>query len=82
MKFTTYILYSESVSKYYTGHTHDLANRLSEHNHGETQSIKTGIPWKIVWTAEFQTRAEAMNMEVRIKKRGAKRFLKDLSRGA
>ena len=82
MKFITYILFSESVSKYYTGHTHDLVNRLVEHNHGETPSIKIGIPWKIAWTAEFQTRAEAMKMEVRIKKRGAKRFLADLSRGA
>ena len=82
MKFITYILFSESISKYYTGHTHDLQNRLIEHNQGETPSIKTGIPWKIVWTGEFQTRAEAMKMEVRIKKRGSKRFLADLSRGA
>ena len=78
MKFITYILFSESVSKYYTGHTHDLVNRLTEHNQGETPSIKTGIPWKIVWTSEFSTRAEAMNTEAQIKKRGAKRFLSDL----
>jgi putative endonuclease len=82
MKFVTYILFSESVSKYYTGHTQDMANRLAEHNHGETSSIKTGIPWKIVWTSKFPTRAEAMKMEVRIKKRGASRFLTDVSRGA
>ncbi|MBK5280409.1 MAG: GIY-YIG nuclease family protein [Bacteroidia bacterium] len=56
MKFITYILFSESVSRYYTGHTHDLANRLAEHNQGETLSIKMGIPWKIVWTSEFPNR--------------------------
>lgn len=63
MKYTTHILFSESASRYYTGHTHDLVNRLAEHNHGETPSIKTGIPWKVIWTAEFSTRAEAMKMK-------------------
>jgi len=82
MKFVAYILFSESVSKYYTGHTHDLLNRLTEHNQGETSSIRKGIPWSIIWTAEFSTRAQAMKMELAIKKRGAKRFLADRSRGA
>ena len=82
MSFVVYILYSETTSKYYTGSTQDLANRLQEHNGGETSSIKNGIPWKVVWHAEFETRAEAMALETKIKKRGAKRFLEDLSRGA
>ena len=80
--FTVYILFSKSISKYYTGHTQDLINRLIEHNNGETTSIRNGIPWEIVWKMEFDSRAEAMKMEAKIKKRGAKRFLEDLSRGA
>jgi len=82
MSFLVYILYVETTSKYYTGSTHDLANRLQEHNCGETSSIKNGIPWKVVWHGGFETRAEAMALEIKIKKRGAKRFLEDLSRGA
>lgn len=82
MSFITYIIFSESSAKYYTGQTHDLVNRLAEHNQGETSSIKKGIPWKLVWSKEFETRAEALAMEIQIKKRGAKRFLEDLSRGA
>jgi predicted GIY-YIG superfamily endonuclease len=36
MPHTVYILYSSSASKYYTGSTQDLDNRLREHNSGET----------------------------------------------
>jgi putative endonuclease len=79
---TVYILFSKSISKYYTGHTQDLNNRLHEHNGGETTSIRNGIPWEIIWTMDFNSRAEAMSLETKIKKRGAKRFLEDLSRGA
>jgi len=82
MKFIVYILFSESTSKYYSGHTQDLDNRLVEHNSGETISIQNGIPWKVIWTVALNSRAEAMKVESKIKKRGAKRFLDDLSRGA
>ena len=82
MKSIVYILFSESKSKYYSGHTQDLDNRLVEHNSGETISIQNGIPWKVIWTVALNSRAEAMKVESKIKKRGAKRFLDDLSRGA
>ena len=82
MEFTVYILFSNSTSKYYSGQTQDLINRLKEHNSGETSSIKNGIPWKAVWTIEVNSRSEAMKLEIKIKKRGAKRFIEDLSRGA
>ncbi len=75
--FTVYILYSESIQKYYTGQTQNLENRIAEHNSGETKSIKNGIPWNIIYTIEVPTRKEAMQLENKIKKRGAKRFLED-----
>ena len=81
MSFTVYILFSKSTQKYYTGSTHDLENRLLEHNSGETKSIKHGIPWEVVWKTLLPLRAEAMKLETKIKKRGAKRFLEDLSSG-
>ena len=77
MMFVTYIIYSESCQKFYTGHTQDLINRLAEHNSGETKSIKSCIPWNVMWQREYASRAEAMKMENAIKKRGAGRFLKD-----
>jgi putative endonuclease len=82
MEFTVYILYSRSISRFYTGSTQDLKNRLFEHNSGETSSIKKGIPWEVFWEIKLTTRSEAMILETKIKRRGAKRFLEDVSRGA
>ena len=76
--FTTYIIYSESLGIYYTGQTEDLARRLEEHNRGKTQLSKKGMPWRLVFSKSLETRTEAMALERKIKKRGAKRFLEDL----
>jgi len=76
--FTTYILYSDNLKKYYTGQTEDLERRLAEHNRGKTPVMKRGIPWRIVFQKEFQTRQEAVQLEIQIKKRGAGRFLADI----
>jgi len=75
--YNTYILFSESLGKYYTGHTEDIVRRLSEHNMGKTPYLKSGIPWTVVFTQTFSLRSEAMALELKIKKRGAKRFLAD-----
>jgi len=80
--FTVYILYSSSTQKYYTGQTQNLENRMVEHNSGETTSIKNGIPWVIVWSKEVETRAEAMQLEKKIKSRGARRFIEDIGSSA
>jgi putative endonuclease len=82
MLFTVYILFSKSTQKYYTGSTQDLQNRLLEHNSAETKSIRNGIPWEVIWQTQVPSRAEALNLETKIKKRVAKRFIEDQSRGA
>jgi len=76
--YTTYILVSLTRGKYYTGHTEELEKRLHEHNTGHTKSIRFGIPWKVIWTEEFPTRAEAMKKEIQIKNRGIARFLESV----
>ncbi len=55
---------------------------MLEHNSGETTSIKNGIPWVIVWRKEVETRREAMQLEKKIKSRGAKRFIEDIGSSA
>ncbi|MBS1680070.1 MAG: GIY-YIG nuclease family protein [Bacteroidetes bacterium] len=82
MPHTVYILFSKKIGKYYTGQTNNFQNRLAEHNAGETRSIKNGTPWELAWKTELPSRSEAVKLENKIKKRGAKRFLDDLSRGA
>jgi putative endonuclease len=74
--FVTYILYSDSVGRYYIKHCADLDNRLNEHNSGETRSVRYGIPWRIIWSQACETKGEAMKLENKIKKRGAGRFFR------
>jgi putative endonuclease len=75
--YTTYIIYSLKIDKYYTGQSDDLDRRMEEHNRGKTPFLATGMPWHLVYSKEFNSRTEAIKLEKFIKKRGAARFLKD-----
>ena len=70
-----YIIYSEKRSKYYVGQTANIDNRLKRHNLGFVPSTKNGAPWKLVLQIEVLSRSEAMILEKKIKKRGAKRYI-------
>ena len=76
--YTTYILYSHKIDRSYTGSCQDISFRLTQHNTGRNKSTKHGMPWEIVYTINCNTRSEAVALETKIKKRGAKRFLHDI----
>lgn len=65
---TVYILFSDSIQKYYIGYTgEDPKERLAKHlaNHrGFTARAKD---WKIVYTEVFASKAEALQREKQIK---------------
>ena len=75
--FFVYILFSESLGRYYVGQTNNLDDRLIRHNSGLVKSTKIGIPWGLVCFFEVSTRSEAMLLEKKIKGRGAKRYLEE-----
>ncbi len=66
--FTTYILFSKSLNKFYVGFTgDDITNRLAKHlaNHkGFTAKAKDRA---VVYTEQFETKSEAMKREKQIK---------------
>jgi putative endonuclease len=66
--FTTYILYSATLNKFYIGFTADAIEiRLEKHlsNHkGFTSKAKD---WQIVYIEKFDTKAAAMQREKEIK---------------
>ena len=62
MPFHTYILVSDEYY-HYTGHSSDLDIRLERHRQKTTHFTKRGTNWKIIYTKEFPTRAEAMKHE-------------------
>ena len=75
---TVYILYSEFLSRYYTGHCQNLSIRLARHNKGLVKSTKSGVPWKIIYIEQFLTKQEAYKRELQIKKYKGGRAFKEL----
>ena len=76
--YTVYILFSKSSLKFHTGQTDNFENRLHRHNSGLSLSTKNGRPWDLTHKIEVLTRSEAILLEQKIKKRGAKRYLEDI----
>lgn len=77
-KHYTYILYSKSSDKYYTGSSKDLENRLQRHNAGATKSTKRGRPWEIVYFEEYDSKSEAMKRESYIKRMKSRKYIEGL----
>ncbi len=77
LPFYVYVLKSEATMKPYVGHTSKINTRLKEHNSGKSKSTKSGIPWKLVYCREFETRSEAMKCERYYKTVGGRIELKD-----
>jgi putative endonuclease len=75
--FFVYILFSDSIAKFYVGQTNNIEDRLIRHNSGFVKSTKLGLPWNLVRFFEVSTRSEAMLLEKKIKGRGVKRYLED-----
>jgi len=71
----TYILRMDN-GKYYTGITGDLDRRITEHRAGRSKSTKRYLPVELIWVMISDNRKEARALEVKIKSRGARRFLK------
>jgi putative endonuclease len=76
--FTLYILNSEKLNRFYVGYTNDLPRRLSEHNRIKGKYTDIGIPWKIVYTEQYDSRIEAKARERFIKSKKSKQFIIDL----
>ena len=73
-----YFLFSATTRKFYVGVSNDVADRLRRHNNAESLSTKNGVPWKLVHTIVCEHKSLAMQLELKIKKRGIRRFLSDI----
>ena len=65
--FYTYILYAVKHDRYYIGQCEDVNARLIRHNNRGVPSTKPYVPWELVYTETFTSRAEATAKEIKIK---------------
>ena len=77
MNFKVYILWSESLQKFYVGSTNNAEDRLLRHNAGYEKYTSKGKPWKLIHEIACIDRKEAYNLEMKIKARGIRRYLDD-----
>ena len=67
-KYYAYILLTER-NTYYCGYTDNVEKRYKAHTEGTgAKYTRANKPIKLLWTAEFETKSEAMKEEARIKK--------------
>jgi putative endonuclease len=67
MPFYVYILQSQKNESFYKGSTDDLIRRVKEHNSGKNSSTSRYAPWNLVWYTQKATRAEAFELEIKLK---------------
>lgn len=68
MDFYFYIIYSESIDKYYIGYTINCSQRLVSHNSNHKGFTGNSNDWKYVYQEAFQTKREAYAREREVKK--------------
>jgi putative endonuclease len=76
--FHVYILHSEKLNKYYIGSTSNIEDRLRRHNSGRNTYTKTGLPWKLVYQEDFDTKSGAVLREMEIKKKKSRLYIEAL----
>lgn len=73
-----YVLRSETTGRFYVGATGDLERRLSEHNSGQTTSMRNRGPWTVVYREEFADIKAAKKRELRVKSWKSRRSIEQL----
>ncbi len=76
--FTLYILYSEKMDHFYVGYTNNIERRLKEHNTVRGKFTDRGIPWKLVYSENYETKQEAKNREAEIKAKKSRTYIQQL----
>jgi putative endonuclease len=61
--FYVYVLRSAKTGRLYVGSCQDVDDRVRRHNAGHSKATRHGIPWTLLHSESFSTRAEATRKE-------------------
>ena len=65
--FYTYILFSNTINKFYVGASENPEERLKKHNAKNKGFTNQANDWQIVFLKSFETKSEALAYEKQIK---------------
>ena len=75
----SYILFSETLDRYYVGHTCDtLASRVKKHLQGHGGYTSKAKDWILVWHEAFEGKSEAYAREREIKSWKSRKRIEEL----
>ncbi len=79
--YHTYILFSINKNKYYIGSTSNLQERLLKHNSNH-KGFTGGVgDWQVVYQENYQSKSEATQRELQIKKWKSRKVIESLMKG-
>ncbi|WP_080239664.1 GIY-YIG nuclease family protein [Spirosoma rigui] len=64
---TVYIIFSPSADRYFIGQTKNLPITLWQHNAKTNPATADGKPWEVKFTRQFDTRNEALSLEMKLR---------------
>ncbi|MCH7497516.1 MAG: GIY-YIG nuclease family protein [Candidatus Marinimicrobia bacterium] len=76
-----YILFSDSLDKFYVGSSHNPETSLTYHNNSNKGWTKRGRPWRLVFQQGFPNRREAQKVERFVKTQKSTRFIQKVLSG-
>jgi putative endonuclease len=83
MHYFCYILYSNSINRYYVGYTTDIEERIKLHNSGyfgrKAYTYKAS-DWSLYLLIPCETIEQAVYVESRIKKMKSRKYIEDLAK--
>ncbi len=62
-----YIIYSNSINRYYVGVTSDIESRIKKHNSNHKGFTGKANDWELKYSEEFELKSDAMKRESQIK---------------
>jgi putative endonuclease len=72
-----YILKSEFDNNFYVGYTHDIDQRLQDHENGHVASTRNRRPLKLVYFEACLNQQDATHREKYLKTSWGKRYIKN-----
>lgn len=79
--YHVYILYSQSIDRFYVGYTNILERRIREHNRKKGKYTDAGLPWELAHIESFEKKKDAMDREKFIKSKKLRKYIEILIAG-
>ena len=73
--FYTYIIFSKTLDKYYTGSCENVQDRLNDHLNSRSTYTKVAKDWLLVYFENFDSRSLAVKREMAIKKKKSRKYI-------